>query len=149
MKGAPEHPGHVGVDCWSWAFVRKAGHSSCGIWSNPRQPEQGMRLGWDHPGVILNYQLRQLMQVLHPAVVTQPFPGFTQLTGRCGGKRIDVRKQLQKAVVVWLDPSNLGLLQHKLGYQDAVRISGPPPGQVPSVSAKPAQKRLAESGCVS
>jgi hypothetical protein len=82
--------------------------------------------------------------MLGPAIIPEPFPGFPHLNGRGCGKRIDAGKELEEPVVIGFDPGHLGLLQHELGYQNPVRISGLPPRQVSSISTEPAEEGAAE-----
>ena len=47
---------------------------------------------------------------------------------------------MQEAVIIRLDPPHLGLLEHELGDQDPIRITGSAPGEVPAVLAEPAEE---------
>ena len=100
------------------------------------------------PAVLRHHRLRQPVEVRRPAVIAQPFPALPH--HRRGGRRqgLDGRVALQEPVVVRLDPCHLGLLKHELRHHDAVRIPGPPPGQVAAVAPEPAEQAPAELRCL-
>jgi hypothetical protein len=55
---------------------------------------------------------------------------------------------LEKSMIVGLRSRDLGLLQHELRHDDAIRVSGPPPGQIAAVAAKPPEQVAAKLGSV-
>jgi hypothetical protein len=55
---------------------------------------------------------------------------------------------LEKSMIVGLHSRDLGLLQHELRHDDTIRVSGPPPGQVAAVAAKPPEQVAAKLGTV-
>jgi hypothetical protein len=52
---------------------------------------------------------------------------------------------VQPLVVIRHDGGDLRLLEHELGDEDCVRVSGPAPGEIAAVTTMPAEKRSLES----
>ena len=51
-------------------------------------------------------------------------------------------------MIVRDDGGDLRLLEHELGNEDCVRVTGPAPGEIAAVTAIPADKRAAKNGKV-
>ena len=99
-------------------------------------------VGEDGPGGLLD--------IAHPVVVSQSFPGTKEFGLGRSGKSLEVGKSLQKAFKApILDHGrHRGLLEHDFRDQDGVRVRGLPPGIVGWALVKPAQKRVAQGADV-
>ena len=72
-------------------------------------------------------------------VVSEGVPGTCGLTRSRRRQGLHRREPLKPLFVFWLDPVHLGLLQHDLGHQNSIGITGSPPGQITSVPVVPAE----------
>ena len=78
-------------------------------------------------------------------VVSEGAPGPCSLTRSRRRQGLHRRELLKPLFVFWLDPVHLGLLQHDLGHQNPIGISGSPPGQITSVPVVPAEEAIAKT----
>jgi len=148
MKGSAEDAGDVRVDGWSCALIRKTGDGSCGVAPYPGQPEKLLGIGGNDSGVLADDLLCQLMKVGSPAIIAQTLPAFPDPCRRSRGQRTDGGIRFEKPVIVGLNASDLGLLQHELGDENVIGISSPAPRQIASVPPEPPEEQFPESGSV-
>lgn len=87
---------------------------------------------------------RQPVQVLGPPIIAEPVPRFPHATRARTGERVDRGVQIEKTGPEHGHTRNLRLLQHELGDQDVVRITGGAPGEVPPLGAEPGEEPACE-----
>src|SRR5258707_9941607 len=90
--------------------------------------------------------LRRLLQVARPAVVAKPGPQAQHFLLRRGGKGVNVRKALEKPLVVRNHRGDSRLLQHNFREPHAIRIARAPPRQVTLELPKPREQLFAKGG---
>ena len=83
------------------------------------------------------------LQVDRATVVSQAGPEADDVGGRAGRQGFDGREAIEERVIVGDDPVDLGLLEHDLGHQDFVGVSGMPPGEIARVHGEPCQQPAA------
>ena len=140
LQQAAEYPEHISVHGRLRLIVRNAENGSGGVGSDPRQRDQ-VTAGIRRLSIIAGHDFPDpLLQVAGPRIVAQPLPGRQEVLLRRFRQGSNVRKPLQKPVIVGNDRFHAGLLQHDFRYPDAVRVAFLPPRQIPSHPVVPLQQ---------
>ena len=84
------------------------------------------------------------MQIAHPRVVSEPFPGAQDFLWRGGGQRAHIGKSGQPAAIIIEHGGYLRLLQHELADEDGVRVTRTPPGEIAAGAGEPIDERRLE-----
>ena len=104
------------------------------------QGQQGVVISRQLPAVLSADDLRCLLQIAHPAVITQPLPQLVQLFLLTSGQRGDIRQGGKEALVVGQRRRDPGLLQHDLAQPDMVGRRVLPEGEDAAVGVEPVQQ---------
>ena len=134
MRRAFLHPAHVRVDGQDGLTQRKVPDRRSRVRPDARQIGEIVR------PTMRRDLLRCAMQVQPAPVVAEPLPGANDLRGRSRGERLDRGPPLQPGEVPRDDSLDLGLLQHDLGNENRIRVSGLPPRQVAAVLREPGEQ---------
>jgi len=148
MKGPPEDSRDVGVDGGLGALEGEGGHGTGCVAPDSGEVEEPIGLGREASRTVADDLASQPVEVCRAAVVAEPIPVLAHGGGAGSRQRLQRGEALEKGVIVLLDPSHLGLLEHDLGDQDAIRIARPAPGEVASVPPKPSEQPPAKGNGV-
>ena len=69
-------------------------------------------------------------EITSSRVIAETLPGAQDFLLRRGGKSGEIGEASHPLIIEWEDRGDLRLLEHKLGHQDRVRISGTTPGEI-------------------
>ena len=94
-----------------------------GIVADARQRQQSLALLRQPAGMLQGYNLRGLVQIARPRIVTQPFPQLQDGLLIGSGQRLDGRKDLQPPHIVIADGLDARLLGHDFADPDRVWIA--------------------------
>jgi len=84
------------------------------------------------------------MKIRRAAIVAETFPFASHITRRSVGQRLQVGIPSQEPAVIPQDARYLRLLEHELGYENPVGVSGPTPWQSAALSSEPFQEASLE-----
>lgn len=96
--------------------------------------------------MLLDDYLSEAVEVLRPAVVAKAFPLLPYQVWRGIREVAERRVGVEKPVIERFDPTDLGLLEHELRYQNTIRVAGSSPGQIPARSLEPGHDQATERG---
>jgi ribonuclease HIII len=88
------------------------------------------------------------VEISRPGVIPETLPGAKHVVFRSACQSDEIGKPQQPLVIVRDHRHNLGLLEHKLGDEDGVRITGPAPRKIPAMTTIPIQQVTTKFGCL-
>jgi hypothetical protein len=146
MKRAADDASHVGVHRGGAAFEGETCDGAGGVATDAGQLPQLGGIGRHDAAELAHHLACQLLQVGGAPVVAEAVPTLADGSGRRGGQMVQGGIAPEEAVVVALDPRDLGLLQHHFRHEYPVRIPGAAPGQVAPMPPEPAHQPAAKGG---
>ena len=139
-EGPGQHASHVAIHDGQRDVVRDRQDRARGVEPNAGNGERRLQRPWEAPRVLVAHVGRSAVQVARAMVVAQAGPGRDHVVLARAGQRVDVEEALDEGLVVGDDRLHGRLLQHHLRDPDAVRVAGPPPGQVTAVAPVPGEQ---------
>ncbi len=120
----------VGVDHGGIGLEGEGQHGPRRVRTDARQLPQTLQRRREAAAQLVRHDPRRRVQAERPAVVAEPAPPAQDLAGRDVGAGPDRREALDEGEEAGHDPSDLGLLQHRLRHEHGPRVTRPPPRQV-------------------
>ena len=87
------------------------------------------------------------VEISRPGVISEALPGAKHIVFRSACQSGEIGKPQQPFVMVRDHCHDLGLLEHKLGDEDGVRITGPAPREIAATATIPTQQVMTKFGC--
>ena len=125
---AGEETGDVAVDDGRGEVEGDGGDGAGGVAADPGKVLQEGGVGGELAGVIGDELLGGGMKVAGAAVIAEARPKGQDVLQGSGGEVSDRGIFLQEAVVIGFDGFDLGLLKHRFGEPDGVRVAAEAPG---------------------
>ena len=140
-----DHPPHVCVEKRHVPLVGKRGDSSGRVGADAGKLLEIRRIVGKRAAELIDHRPCRALQIHGPPVVTESGPNADDVGRRGIGEVLDGWKSLQEPRVVGKHAIDLCLLEHDLRDEDRVGITGPPPGQVPSVLLEPSKQPVPDA----
>ena len=118
----PEDAAHVRVDRADRQPERQRRDGPRGIRPDARQRLEVGQIGGHPAAVLVDDPSRRAPQVERAPVVAEALPGPEDVGRRRGGQRLDGREPVHEPGPRVARPGGLGLLGHRLGHEDRVRV---------------------------
>jgi hypothetical protein len=83
-------------------------------------------------------------EITSSRVIAETLPAVQNFVLRSGGKSGEIGEAPHPLIIVWDDRGDLRLLEHELGHQDRVGISGTTPGEIAALFPIPGEEGVAE-----
>ena len=83
-------------------------------------------------------------EIMSSRVIAEALPGVENFVLRGDGQSGEIWEAPHPLIIVWDDRGDLRLLEHELGHQDRVRISGATPGEIAALFPVPGEEGVAE-----
>ena len=96
----------------------------------------------------ISHNFRGGVQMSSACIIAESLPGVQDVIFRGSGQGAEIGEPTEPVIIIWDHGSDLCLLEHELGHEDAVRIAGVAPGKIAAMATMPAKKRLAEGADV-
>jgi hypothetical protein len=144
-KDPPQHSRDIRVYCRRPSLIREARNGAGRVASHAREPHQRVGVIGNGTPVFAHDGACQPVQIRGAAVVTKSVPGGLYLRRPCVRERSDRGEAGEEARVVLRNALDLGLLQHELRDQHAIRVAGRTPRQLPSLLSEPLEQSPLEA----
>lgn len=95
---------------------------------------------------IHNHSCRAV-EISRPGVISETLPGAKHIVFRSACQSGEIGKPQQPIVIVRDHRHDLGLLEHKLGDENGVRITGPAPREIAAMATIPTQQVMTKFRC--
>src|SRR5882762_5974786 len=140
QKDPPQDAPHIRVHHRGVPAVGEGQDGACRVAADAFHAPERRAVLREAPVVTGDGLSRDAVKIGRAAVVAERAPGLRHF-GRAGaGQVLEGRVARQELVVLRDDAVDLGLLEHDLGDEDAVRLAGAAPGQIAAVACVPGEK---------
>ena len=146
-ESTPQDARDVRVDELGASLVGERRNGARGILTDSRQLAQTFGLGGQtavRQSTLLCHCSREAVQITGACIIAESLPRLAHLTRSRQGEMCQTRKPLHESIVEAKHARDLCLLEHQLGYEDAIRVACPPPGKVASILPVPCTQSAAE-----
>src|SRR6266852_313385 len=140
-----EHSPHVRVHEGGVLPMRESQDGPGRVPAYPAKAKQ-LRAPVGEPPAVARHRLAgDAVQVLRAAIVAERIPGARHVAGAGARELLEGRIATEELTILGDDAVDLRLLEHDLRDEDAIRIAGPAPRKVATVSGVPGEQAPVEA----
>ena len=120
----------------------------CGVTADTGKVSKRGWIDRQSAAISISHNFRGGVQMASACVIAESLPRVQDVIFRGSGQGGKIGEPTEPVIIIWDNGSDLCLLEHELGDEDAVRIAGLAPGKIAAMATMPAKKRLAEGADV-
>ena len=138
----PEHATDIDVDRADGRAEREGSDRARRVRPDPRERLEFRHGRWDTTAMLIDHDPGRPPQRQGPPVVTETLPRPKDGRGGGCGERLHRGELLHEPLPVRRRARRLGLLGHRLGDEDRVRVASPPERERPALLRVPGEDRV-------